>query len=863
MNQSFNRLTDERQSRYDILRTYNWLNDKMADHKIAEGEVDSDWSVDDPNVYYNTQGASYDYLKGDIDTGTFQSSTHIPIKVDRPTVPIIDDHLSEVGGTLRPTFNEFTQFASEVDTIPSDAKTEQATRISVDQHPLSTSGTTGTISGTVDIPSGAATERYTLIDSVSFRHYEELIDEEDQDLIEKRVEVTGQVLGASSGTVSVYLLTDQYYFQGSASVNADGTFSVDVRDGDFWNDSDVRIRHPSTREWAPGAESRYIYSDYTVEVYRLVDKYYKQSETFINTDGTWSTTGTGNDGVPRVRCTGPADIREWRNIYQSAQVYSNYKVNFGYWTDREYNVSSSRIRVSDLAWSLTQRGNTGLNFLKLIDNSGADTKIRGLPWWHDVNDGEAITGYELRVFSQADQFYHVRTLPLSPIYTDYTLPKVLTGATLIQVADNDYSFTSQGDLNGLTFGRDNAEVTDTIKASAITDTGVSRSYDIPYETTGVYTSNFPHRAYTYDIALHIIANILQGNNTEAENGIAALCDTQENASAESNYATRGVMPFFIQVGSEEGYYLYERTGAASWVAYAYLLFIDKVGTSARGFSVVSKFQNLYSRLQDFQVGDPDSTIYPLYRGGRGAFKDEDDDGIYETFDETAYIPWVATEHQVDMWFVLKRAAQTFGDTVWDTRAVEQRQGMLNILWSDGLQRYYQGSTDTDIDDRGALDAHTWAGVQLVGWDEFDKAKEAAQKVQDRYKLTGDAQGLDFPPTGYSPYTEEEGHYSATDQVWFEGTFGAALFWRRMEEQGLGEWTLRDADGNVTDIYRVDGFHRGWNIGSNQTVSGAYKYALRGQFDSADLVDFPSIASTAWAAITMEHYDKDFWREGAL
>lgn len=265
---------------------------------------------------------------------------------------------------------------------------------------------------------------------------------------------------------------------------------------------------------------------------------------------------------------------------------------------------------------------------------------------------------------------------------------------------------------------------------------------------------------------------------------------------------------------------YFRTGAIAWVAYSLGYYLQY----RRNSPLKSEVENSLVKVLDYIQSLEDNPV-GLPTGGKGRYYLE---GGLELFDPDYQIPWISTEHNIDYYFALKQAGRVLNDSTYITKSIEVKNLMINELWDNTNNRFFQGisnaSTNTK-DTADALDCNSWGALMLFSAGETEKANQLLPRLETYYYVEDTNTGA----KGYKPYSSDWGYSGAVDTVWFEGSFGVALaYWRAKQYEKYSEI--------MNDLKEFE------------EPDGSYRYAaLRDEV--YQISNYPSTCSTSWYIIS--------------
>ncbi|GGR40917.1 hypothetical protein GCM10010282_37010 [Streptomyces roseolus] len=303
--------------------------------------------------------------------------------------------------------------------------------------------------------------------------------------------------------------------------------------------------------------------------------------------------------------------------------------------------------------------------------------------------------------------------------------------------------------------------------------GLPRSY-----TGGWMERHHSTVAFTYDVALTVIAYCARGNETDLRRAGAlagTLLALQEGDAAgdgriRQSYASgrvtaAGGLPAVAAAGSF--------TGAQAWTGLALL----HVHRAAGGTPYLAGARRLAAWIQDHTAS---ATGTPGYTGGLPA--------------SGPPLTWKSTEHNIDVAAFFRRLADVGGDRAWADRSAVAT-GFLDALWDAEGPAFWTGTgTDGATVNRSPVpeDPQSWS-----------------------FLATGEARHAGSLDWALDHLAAEDGGFSGvsvsdadTSKVWFEGTAHMAAALRRRGGDGDGERadrllaTLRAAQA---DAPNADGY----------------------------------------------------------
>lgn len=430
---------------------------------------------------------------------------------------------------------------------------------------------------------------------------------------------------------------------------------------------------------------------------------------------------------------------------------------------------------------------------------------------------------------------------------------------------------------------------------------------VPVENDIVVAHALKDRNFVYDQGVAIIAACCLGQQDYAERWILGLlnCLYISNTDPFDKPGVRTSNPMLIgNVSFSVNRYSgippddYIRTGATAWVGTALAFFLQKFPTTIYYQDVYDRLFALMDNLNEYYLITPDHpdyrkngnggsannpnnyilippingvTVNPvrsniptefednrrnLYTGGLGAYV-----SLYEAYSGQYYIPWVAAEHNIDMYFLLYDCYKVSGDETWLRASQRLFEAVVDIFWDDTEGRLIQGCRSVSKDYWTALDQHSWGACMLIAGGQPEKARRAMSKWTSKFRWVLPFGQIGVNAAGYSPYLEaaglKAGQFSLEDTspvngvnlypdvgpdypgairaVWPEGTFGVVL-----AQMALGQ--IKPAMKTYTDV---------------TPLLGTYGYIYTTNPDAAyELQAWESVAGTGWAIIAAK--PSSFW-----
>lgn len=352
------------------------------------------------------------------------------------------------------------------------------------------------------------------------------------------------------------------------------------------------------------------------------------------------------------------------------------------------------------------------------------------------------------------------------------------------------------------------------------------------------------RGFTYDQGLALIARTMTAQ-TEQADSLASYVSSFQN---DGQLPTTPIGSFGFSFngmgygGEKDSFYDmdYLRLGANAWLGYG-LLFYSLQSADLRYLATITRTADY---ILSHQIITPTDPRYGLFTGGTGRWIANTD-----VFTDEA-IGWVATEHNIDIYFFLRDLGRMTGEQRYSDAAELLRDNMTK-LWDEAKGRLNQGMNITGTLNTGdALDAASWGAIYWTARGELTKAKRSLAYADIVYSNTvtisnvGDLSDA-LTLWGYKLYTgtaePEDIDWPATDVVWSEGSLGVAMAALKLGYALLEEGDLRGHIYIQKAQLILDEMEKLQTVDAN----GGLLYAVSPITTLTDFPQAPSVAGTAW------------------
>ena len=230
-----------------------------------------------------------------------------------------------------------------------------------------------------------------------------------------------------------------------------------------------------------------------------------------------------------------------------------------------------------------------------------------------------------------------------------------------------------------------------------------------------------------------------------------------------------------------------------------------------------------NKVLNYLITLQDNTKGGLIKGGSGRYTTT---GRIETFDPNYQIQWVSAEHNIDAYFAFKTAGKALNNINYTNISTQIGNSIINLLYNVNEKRMYQGiNSDGTPDTADALDINSWGAIAMIALGRKDYAKVLIERAEKYYYTTD----MTTNAKGFKPYSSELGYPNALDTVWFEGSFGVALAYFKINE-------MKKFNELMSELYKYKDIN-----------NGAFRYATL-KDSTYEITNNLSVASTAWYVI---------------
>ncbi len=207
--------------------------------------------------------------------------------------------------------------------------------------------------------------------------------------------------------------------------------------------------------------------------------------------------------------------------------------------------------------------------------------------------------------------------------------------------------------------------------------------------------------------------------------------------------------------------------------------------------------------------------------------------VTQEFDPSFTIDWASTEHNLDIWHTLQKAAIVLHDATYTASADALKKTINSKLYSKNDNRFYQGLSSSGPDKAQPLDVNSWGSVYLQATQQITQSRTALKNTT-AFRIT------DRGVSGYTPFIAGGGYPGAIPTVWFEGSFGVLLAQYRA--------------GKGTDYQSLTS-----SLLRGQQTDGSFRYATTAD-PTYGIGTGKSVAATAWYILATVGRDA-IWNAG--
>jgi len=312
------------------------------------------------------------------------------------------------------------------------------------------------------------------------------------------------------------------------------------------------------------------------------------------------------------------------------------------------------------------------------------------------------------------------------------------------------------------------------------------------------------RSYVYDDALAMLVHLAEGHPERAL-PIGRTLVALRNPDGTIGFSFDFEKSAFVDAR-------YVRAGTVAWAGYALASFDLVTGTS----TFAADARRVADALLATRVSSPGDPRDGLVLAGRGLWRDN-----YRVFDATHVADHAVTEHQIDLYFLL-RALDALEPGPYGVAADALAGAMLRALWRDDEGVFTVAVGPKGQSPHRALDsAGAWGAMFLLAIGDVDRARRSLASTRTRFATVAD--GI----AGFAPYDGPVDDHEGQDlshTFFSEGTASMAV--------------LLSRSGDAPAARALHSVLAGLCAGHG----GAVPYAFP---ESPDFPNVPAVAPTAW------------------
>ena len=283
-----------------------------------------------------------------------------------------------------------------------------------------------------------------------------------------------------------------------------------------------------------------------------------------------------------------------------------------------------------------------------------------------------------------------------------------------------------------------------------------------------------NRSYIYDIGLSLLAFTISGDYELCKEMLNRMV-YEQNSDGSFNFS------YDLYIG--QLYEPYVRTGSVGWLLWGMCYYTLKSGDK----TYIEMIRKCADWVLTRQVSDSNDIRYGLLTGGYGSYNE---DYVYSN----AEMEWCSTEHNCSTLQGLVGTYEVLKDEKYKNCADLVKRSLINTLWDNTNNRFYQGCDKNGIDEAYALDCLSWAGSVAHSIGEVEKANDCKESILSRFLVTDKTivksnqkeffnQTYELEPgvvlAGFKPY--EEGYDNPPEIVWSEGNLGVLLLMNKLSD----------------------------------------------------------------------------------
>jgi hypothetical protein len=665
--------------------------------------------------------------------------------------------------------------------------------------------------------------------------------------------------------------TDSYEY---TSLNADGSFSITVSPDDYSSYPDkvgnghpvIRLHDQSLSGNPPRPDVPYDLfrtgetedrnlSQYRIEGYNVTDTDYNSPSMYgpVFSNGEFLAWGHNEDRGRRQyqlvdRDTGDDVGGRWTNQNNGKEL-TKFEVRLSHYSDQEYaQPDYTRPLYTDQTWATYLDG--------AVTNKGE--------WWvrlHRKSDGaEVVDPYK------GDIFRYEELEVVGELWVGLKYQKPVQYLS----KDESFSFDSVDTDRGPFVVKVRRQSDLELLGQGSGRGAVPRSFNYA-PGDAPYGKRQEHRSFCYDASLALLVATGREEPEQAKRlarGLLRMQNTGEYTydeddlpSGDSNSV--GCFAWFTDHFRPKNWWDYYgqpvfRTATDGWACYALAKYLSVFPDSEIAEEARDACYLVLDHWENFQQ----PTGPPFYGGVKFGYNHYDGPPDYGYTED--YKPWLGWEAMNEVWWGCNAAYDVFADSRWKSLRDQIKKSLLQGFWVDGpddtddvpdggheVEGFALGvheDTSSFPDEWGAqnrdraLDQWTWGGIWLEAVGEIERLRTMRKSLYHWAVVDESTRARGKRVSGYRPHSPWGGYEGALATLWYEGSFGAALYFKRIGEE-------ENYTRQLEELFK------------GQLETGGFLYA-EDYDEEYQIGDQPSAASTTWAVLAtqLRHF---LWSSGEV
>lgn len=444
--------------------------------------------------------------------------------------------------------------------------------------------------------------------------------------------------------------------------------------------------------------------------------------------------------------------------HDSLKFPENYRVDVYVITDSVYYVDSCPLKA-DNTWATKRNALRGIKHIELVEKTSGLVVEYGRP---------VVDNYQVDLFIYEDVEYALDTCKIFVLNKEYYFfsRKNPDGKLLAKVVN------IKGSVSGIS-----AQYTN-IKQGRLPSSYLVPENDPNFDKEGnsalgkhAYLMN--SRSFIYDVGLALLVFVCESEYDLCRELINRM-RFEQNEDGSFNFS------YDNYIG--QLYEDYVRTGSIGWIIWGICYYAIKTGDNQYN----DILQEAGEWILNQQVLNPEDNRHGLLKGGRGAY---DDDYSYIN----QQMEWCSTEHNCSTLQAIKGLYLVLKDERYNQCASLIQSNLISKLYDSENGRFYQGISQSGVDEAWAIDCLSWAGKTAHSVGRTDIANACADQIMNKFSLQNKTilvsseketfnltYSSDESISGFKPYAD--GYDNPPQLIWSEGTLGVAALLKAVGRQ---------------------------------------------------------------------------------